>query len=393
MQVCAAHVLSPHDYGVFAKWLTDVALLGLFLIMGLDNAILYFSHNDKGFFEGLSRNLIFFGIGFLSFLCVILFLGMDYFYYISLACTIFLVSSFQSVNAFNQRSENFRAYGAFQFLKSFLILAPFLVVYFMFESAMDANFAFFAYFGGTAISFLMLSAFYMKSGGRLVFAGFLSRSYFQYGFKGMTNTLLAVLLYSASVYCLNIFSTKEAVGAFFLASSVAKLAWVFPDVLGNVLYPRYLKVGRGYSNEMVLSETYFYASLIFLVNVAALLAFIFLGSYVLSAIFPSGYSAIFWPVLWLLVGNQGMVYYKILGRYLASQNQWLILKVSLFCAVLLNVTLNFFFIPRYGVLGAAISTALSFWLCGLIVAGAVKGAPLGFIIGWTGLRGARTNGE
>ena len=195
----------------------------------------------------------------------------------------------------------------------------------------------------------------------------LTKDYYVYGFKSMLNSLLAIMLYSSTIYFLDYYKDKKSIAVFFAATVLSKLAWVVPDSVGNLLYPKFLKIGVIYSKEVIMQETFFYAQLNFLVNILGVIGFLIIGNFFIERIYGAEYLEMFWLVVILLIGNQGMVYYKILGRYLASINEWKIQKIALFFGVLSNALFNFLLIPKFGLIGAALATSISFWICGIIM--------------------------
>lgn len=372
LQVVAAKILSINDYGSLAKWLTDVNYLGLFFIFGLDNSLMFFSKEHDRFQTNLGKNIVFFSsISFLAIFFVFLF-GLDFHYYIFLIMTIFCFALYQSANAFNQLNEYYRVYGFFVFLKSLILLIPFLIIY-----TMSWNVGFrdsIIIYAGSSVVLLICIGVFLKNRIKIKMEKSYDIKYFKYGFKSMFNTFLAITLYTISIYLLDYLSTKEAIAIFFIASTIAKLAWIIPDTAGNILYPKYLKIKSIADNESVMNQTFLYGQVIFLINIFSIVVFYISGKFFLSAFFDESYQKCFYPILILLIGNQGMVYYKIIGRFLAAKNEWSVLRKSLLAGVITNCLLALLLIKNYGIVGVSISTAVSFWVCGAIVSLHVKGS-------------------
>ncbi|MGY6625080.1 oligosaccharide flippase family protein [Acinetobacter johnsonii] len=378
IQLVSVKILSIQDYGVIAKWLTDLAFLSIFFVFGLDNSLLFFSKKDEeSYVESYSRNIIFFSI-ILILLAIPLIVFREY-NYLNLVICCYILAVIQSLNAYNQLNENFGKYGLINLSKNL-----FLFIFFGFSFLIGLKYSSFEYVFYYTISLLITLFFVICIGKRpkiqiLNISSIFDRSYFSYGAKSMLNTFLAILLYSVTIYMIDIFLDKKQVALFFAATVLSKLAWVVPDSVGNLLYPKFLKIDIKYSKNQVMSETFFYAQLNFLLNVVAVIVFLILGNNLIKIFYGNAYLEMFYLVVILLIGNQGMVYYKILGRYLAAMNEWKIQRIALFCAAIFNIILNIILIRAFGVVGAAISTALAFWLCGLIITLKVKGSLIGFI--------------
>ncbi|WP_338213533.1 polysaccharide biosynthesis C-terminal domain-containing protein [Halopseudomonas aestusnigri] len=371
--------MTPFEYGVLARWLTDLNYFGLFLVFGLDNSILYYSKSIRDYSENAIRNLLLFVLIGLLLVLGFWLAGHLNWYVFSLVVSIVFFAIYQSMNAYNQLQEMYFRYGVFILLRPLLLLSALTIFALTNDEKIGAN----EVVAGYSIAGLLLSL--LISCATLAKAGFawpkkiMDKSYILYGGKSMFNTLLAITLYTSTVYCVDFLINKEAVAYFFVAAAVAKLAWVLPDAVGNVMYPRFLKINKEYKKSVVMNEAYGLARIVMALNFVAVIVFALAGDALVGVVFGKNFvEDMSLLIIILLVGNQGMVMYKILGRYLASINQWSTMHIALGISATLNVTLNFLLIPLTGLIGAAIATSIAFWVCGLIVTCKVPGAIKGF---------------
>ncbi len=227
-----------------------------------------------------------------------------------------------------------------------------------------------------AFSSVLFSSIYFIKGGQLkpIPKGFPVKEYIAYGSKSILNRLLSLTLYAISIYMVSWKGNPEYVAYFFVANSISKVAWVIPDSAGNILYPQFIKADDDERKDRALKNMYSYAQLVFLLNILILVVFVLLGSWVIGLLYEESYHEAFLPTIILLVGNQGMVYYKLFSRWHASQNNWKYIYIATVFGVLVNVVLNFFLIPKMGIMGAAIATGCSFWICGIIISRPISGA-------------------
>lgn len=378
IQLISVKILSIQDYGVIAKWLTDLAFLSIFFVFGLDNSLLYFSRkNNKHYDINFYKNVIFFTIFCTIFLILSIVFGGLYYTLLILSC--YILALIQTFNSYNHLNENFNKYGLINLSKNLAIFIAFLIIFILNMDIKYEEYLYY-YFLMLFVSFiLVLSISYKPKINKINKINFFDSEYFIYGSKSMLNTFLAILLYSVTIYILDIFLDKKDVAIFFAATVLAKLAWVIPDSVGNLLYPKFLKIDIDYSRNKVMEETYFYAQLNFLINILSILMFLLIGRFIVDKFYGPDYKDMFYLVIILLIGNQGMVYYKILGRYLAAINQWKVQRLALVFAVIFNIFFNILLINKLNLMGAAIATALSFWVCGIIMSIHVKGSFLGFI--------------
>lgn len=379
IQILSANILTVYDYGVIGRWLTDLSFLSIFLVFGLDNSLLFFSKSSETDFSlNFCKNIIFFTFIALLFL-LLSFLSNNILYYSSLIVVCYMLAIVQSLNSYNLLNSYFNRHGLTNFIKNLIILLVLSIVYF---TRIDVGSDLYINIYTLSIFLVFLVAIIINHKPKVELSNvriIIDKLYLTYGFKSMSNTLFAVMLYSSTIYILDYYESKESVGIFFAATVLSKLAWVIPDSIGNLLYPKYLKIAYEHEKYAVFQETYFFAQLNLILNILSIIVFYFIGSFIINILYGSNYLDMFWIVIILLTGNQGMVFYKILGRYQASINEWKIQRLALIAATISNISLNLVLIDRLGILGSAISTAISFWICGVIMAYNIKGSFKGFL--------------
>ncbi|PRP66924.1 lipopolysaccharide biosynthesis protein [Nonlabens agnitus] len=378
-QTIATHLLTPADYGVLARWLTDIGYLGMFFVLGLDSSILYHAKLGEKYEDNMGKNfMIYFIVFLLSFLVVFTF-KLDSRYYIPLFVSIISLSITSVFKSYFHYREEYLWFNLLGLLLPIGLVITFGIAYFI-----DLKFEIYQALNAYAvISFIVLILVGIKyfTVASVSFNKDLFKqiSYFLYGIKSILNKVLSLTLYASTVYILSFFGKLEAVAFFFVASSISKMVWVLPDSAGNVLYPRFLKIGKEYKKINILNEMNYYAQIVFVFNILTILAFGVLGHFILGLLYSNAYHVIFVPVIILLIGNQGMVYFKLLSRYLAAMNNWKPLYFSLVVGIIVNIGLNFILIPLYGLIGACIATSFSFICCGLFISIFVKGSLYGFL--------------
>jgi len=378
-QTIVTHLLTPADYGVLAKWLTDIGYLGIFFVLGLDSSILYHAKLGEKYEDNMGKNFMIYFIVFLLSFLVILSFDLDSRYYIPLFISIISLSITSVFKSFFQYREQYLWFNLLNLVLPFGLLLAFGTAYII-----DRKFEIYQVLNLYAIiSTLVLIVvgvkYFTVSTVRFTKDLFKSISYFLYGIKSILNKILSLTLYASTVYILYFFGALETVAFFFVASGISKMVWILPDSAGNILYPRFLKIGREYKQEDIFNEMNYYAQIVFVINILAIISFAVLGHYILSLLYSNAYQAIFIPVIILLIGNQGMVYFKILSRYLASMNNWKPLYYSLAVGIIVNIGLNLLLIPDYGLIGASIATSMSFIACGIFISFYVKGSLFGFL--------------
>jgi O-antigen/teichoic acid export membrane protein len=377
-QTLVTHILTTSDYGILAKWLTNLGYLSVFFVLGLDSSILYFSRLGQSFEENMGKNTLVYSFIFLLSGIIIFFFAGDKIYYLTLVTSILCFAFLSAFSSFFQYQENFKVFNVLSILRPIIIFIIFLLLFFK-NDVISLEKALIYYTGGS-ILILIITAFYYLKKAKIIFSkDFFNYQYYLYGVKNIINKVLSLTLYASTVYCISYLSDNNVVAYFFVASSISKMVWILPDSAGNLLYPKFLKIEQDYLKEDVEKEMFYYAQVVFILNLFFLVSFFIVGKFFLGLFYNESYLVSFMPILILLIGNQGMVYYKLIGRYLSAIDKWNPIYYSLFVAIIVNVVFNFLLIPKFGLIGAAIATSLSFWSCGIFISFYVKGSLFEFI--------------
>lgn len=365
-QSLATHIMTPIEFGFFSKWLTDIALLGAFFTLGLDVSVVYFTRKGELFEKNIVRNIAIYFLMVIIFSAFIFLFFKEQYPYFILLLTISFLSIAGLFSSYFQYIENFKIYSLITLLKSTLILLPML--YFSVIQDDKTYYEIILVYCYSIFTSMIITFFFYKK--RSTFSKpnvYFSKDYILYGLRSVLNKSLGLILYSSSIYSVFYFSGPEKSAYFFVAIAISKLVWVLPDAAGNILYPKFVKSKSNELDFETESQMFFYAQIVFVVNIICFLSFLMLGQFLLNVVYDTSYYLSYAPVLILLVGNQGMVYYKLLSRYFISQNHWLPMRVSLLSAIIFNILGNYFLQGEYGIIGAAVATCISFWLCGILM--------------------------
>lgn len=371
--VIMTHLLNQHDYGILSKWLTDLGFIGVFFTLGLGSSLMYYARKGQSIEVNMGKNFTIYSFFLLlgtTYICI--YNSDEKWYLLTLLLTIYTFSINEGFRSYFQFKENFKLYNIFQPIRPILVLIVFTSLLF-YSCTIQIRPTLFIYTVCSLITSLIIAFYYFKDS-KLVFKSdsLYDYKYYTYGVKSILNTLLSLGLYSSCIYMLRIQSSFESIGLFFAASSISKVVWVVPDSAGNILYPKFLKAKTESDDTKVIEDMFYSAQVVFIINILVLIGFVILGKYIISLFYTDEYQSIYWIIIILLIGNQGMVYYKLISRYLASRNRWKPLYFSLIISVISILLLNYFLIPTLGVLGSAIASCISFWLCGITISCYIK---------------------
>ncbi len=378
-QIVLTHLLSLHENGIMSRWLTDIGYLSVVFVLGLDNALLYYSRIEGAIASNMGKNLVVSSIMLAIALFLIAILPVDKLHYTSLIIVITMIAMSSANAAYFQICENFPLFNTITILRPLALLLGFSVCLLQ-GIKVNVKIAILLYVGTVVVATattMTLNAIY----GHISFKrlNLFDWHYYSYGIKSILNTVLSLSLYASAIYMLTYLSGYEAVAQFFVASSISKMVWVLPDAAGNLLYPRFLKATSDYDLAVAEDLMSRFGQIVFGVTIISLIGFGLLGKTFLSLVYSSSYGAVFGPTLVLLFGNYGMVYYKLISRLLASRNNWKPLYLALTTVIAVNIILHLILVPAWGVMGSAFACAASFWACGLVLTPYVRGSLLSFL--------------
>lgn len=375
LTVILTHLLSVSEYGIIARWLTDIGYVSIFFTLGLNSSMIYFTRHNIPISSSISLNIMCYSLMLILWIVGASLLNLATVYSVCLGITVFFFSINEITRAKFQFDEKF---GVFNFMVIFrpLLLVIVFGVFLVLERQTLSDDVIITYSCVMSLTAVIFYFIFFRKGGKfnVVSHDFPIKRYVTYGSKSILNQLLSLSLYALSIYMVSWLGNPEYVAYFFVANSISKIAWVIPDSVGNILYPQFIKAEDEKGRIKAIRNMYTYAQIIFVLNIVILVTFIVLGKWVIKLIYQQTYAEAFIPTLILLIGNQGMVYYKLFSRWHASQNNWKHIYIATIFGVVVNLILNYLLIPKLGIKGAAIATGCAFWICGIIICQPIKGS-------------------
>jgi len=170
--------------------------------------------------------------------------------------------------------------------------------------------------------------------------------------------------YRVDILMLSYMSESSSVGNYALSSQLVDMVWQVPAALAVVIMARAAEkesYSREWSHFIIATGKILF--LLSVILVALLVAIVFFGG---EAIFGAGYDDLWLILLILMPGIASMVLFKILNSDLAGKGRPMVSVFVMLPMVVLNVLLNFLLIPKYQHVGAAVSSSITYTLCGVL---------------------------
>lgn len=183
--------------------------------------------------------------------------------------------------------------------------------------------------------------------------------YIRYGIIPMISTVLMTINYRIDVLMLEHYVTTKQIGIYSVGVTLAEYVWLIPDSLKDILVS---KLSKGKTADEVCKIIR--VSLFFCI--ISIIFVVLFGKYVIILLYGEQFKGAYSIMVLLLIGVVGMIFYKMVYGYNVVNGYRYINLFILGLAAISNVIGNLIFIPRYGIKGAALTSIISYLLCGLL---------------------------
>jgi O-antigen/teichoic acid export membrane protein len=183
------------------------------------------------------------------------------------------------------------------------------------------------------------------------------------GFSFAFALFLLNLNYRIDIIMMDYLSNDYETGLYSKASVLTQYLWQIPAVLGTVIFAR----GAASSDKLEYSKKccrLFRMSFLIVLFSALILAG--LGKFIVHILFGTQFSEAIFMIYAILPGVVLFILFKVLNNDISSRGKPLFIMPSMIFGILINLISNYFLIPLYGGVGAAISSSISYALAAII---------------------------
>jgi O-antigen/teichoic acid export membrane protein len=195
-----------------------------------------------------------------------------------------------------------------------------------------------------------------------------------YGLRIYVFSVLLFINYRLDVAVLRQLSSLEQVGYYATSVGIAEILWAVPASLSFVLFPSVVAADEQRRN--VIGPTVARITLAVMVVVAAGIATVALPA--IRLLYGEVYLPAVPSLLALLPGVVAMSLQQVLGADVSGRGRPTAVTLAAACGIPVNLALNLWWIPRYGAVGAAWASTVSYTL--------VTGIVLGFFLRLSGVK-------
>ena len=187
----------------------------------------------------------------------------------------------------------------------------------------------------------------------------LFRKLFIFGIFPMLGAFLMNLNYKVDVYMLKKVMIYEIVAVYTVGVTVADQCWAITTALGDILISKLAKGGKASEVSRVLR----YSNTL---TLALQLVFLIFGKLAIRIVYGPGYEDSYIVLCLVMIGSYGMNFAKMIGNYCIVEGLHKERMIILLITVITNVSANLYLILSMGIFGAAISSIISYNVCGIM---------------------------
>lgn len=197
------------------------------------------------------------------------------------------------------------------------------------------------------------------------FDGSLFQQMFRYGFKSYVASLLSYFIIRSDVLLLNGFRGASETGIYSIAVQFADLLYLLPITAGTMLFPVIARLQEA-QEQSETTQRITRNLFPLLLGLSAIVAVIITP--IISFFFGSAFSAAALPLIILLPGIiflslETILIYDLSGRGLPP-----VTYITPAIGFVLNLGLNIWLIPSHGMIAAAVSSSIAYFIMFMIVA-------------------------
>jgi len=180
----------------------------------------------------------------------------------------------------------------------------------------------------------------------------------EYGLKAYLQVLLVYLNYQFDMFLVNYLSGAKSVGYYSVAVGIANLIWYIPNAVGTVLFPKLTSLSREEADKLTSTVCRHIILLTCVVSCGLLMV----GRLFIRLVYGSEFLASATPLFILLPGVVVMSVFKMLCANFASRGRPILGAYAAAVGLGVNIVLNFVFIPKYNIAGAALASTICYSL-------------------------------
>jgi len=359
--------LGPEEFGIWNYALALTTIIGSVAILGMDKLAVKEIINNEQKQGTIVTTVILMRIS-AGVICMAMSIGIVLLarkhQQLYLYCTVFsalliILQSFDVLDYFYQAKNNVKRV----IIPKVIVFIAFCVIKLMI-----------IFFGGTLMAFLWASAIELLVTYVIVIAIFgyhnaadftlridwlLAKTLLVQSWPLMLSNLVVVMFMKIDLVLLDMLSNAAELGKYVSAARISELWYAIPMVISVAILPGLIQKKKISRNAYLLTLEK-WLRLSFWLSAAIALLITLTAHLIIPFLYGRGYSAASWMLMIHVWAGIPVFLSVVLVQYLFVEGEYKIYLYSNLSGLLVNVGINFFLIPAYGGIGAAIATVAAY---------------------------------
>lgn len=368
--VYIARALGPSEKGCYAIFQTIVAFIVQFEFLGISNAVTYYASKNKDC-SGKCFGVILFVFLVSLFLNSIIFLilyinKVDYGFNGVLFFLVFLTGSlsllYMLISNLFVGLNNISKFNFLELSSCIMLLLFSASCYMLTGKLTSRSMVIITLSNLLLVNFL--SIIFLR-GIKPLFEKVFFVELIKYAFRSYLSCLAVALVLKIDIFMLKRYVSDEQLGLYSLAVNLAELFYMVSSSIVLVVFPKFSSIAD-FGEKAVYMKRLLKG--MFFISVPVLLAFAFIAPIFIKFFYGVDYAYSSYSLRILLPGIFFWTYYNYFSVFFASENKFIHTIWIPIVATALNVFLNYFLIPRFGINGAAVASTITYFSSCLLIA-------------------------
>lgn len=186
------------------------------------------------------------------------------------------------------------------------------------------------------------------------------KSIYKMGIITMIVMLLISVNYHVDTLMLKWLSNSYYIGIYSVGVNFSNMFLLIPDSFKEVLFGDSTKKNFSKGTAIASIKVSLGASILILIG------FLLFGKFAIRLFYGVDYIDSYQLTLILFIGCLFMTFFKILQPIYISHGSQTRVAVFLLCSAVANIVSNYFLIPKFDAVGAAVASAISYTICGVL---------------------------
>jgi len=184
-----------------------------------------------------------------------------------------------------------------------------------------------------------------------------------YGIRGHIGNVINFVTYRADIFFISFFVGVGGVGIYTVSVAFAEILLRLPGAINLVLLPKTSASLKRVSADLTSQIS----RIVFPFSIILASIFVLISRPLISLLFGDRFDPSFTPLWILLIGVVPLTLSKIFTSYLAGRGKLEYVTYQATVSMIITIVLNILLIPRFGIVGAAIASSVSYISATLVV--------------------------